>query len=457
MSVCIDKNFEEELGRTGSLFALVWFVMPLRPSTTRLLFATLLLLSLGFASPASAQKTAKKVTSVQAPGSSKVTKERALVVRQARRQRVRPEAIVELSAKLTKSILGGAKLGSAKVREAMSVAPLKARLKTFTAIAERDGHTVQTFTRRLRGMLKNGKKNRVVASEKTFFEVVPATKELFRESMGENVIWFASSANPNHLHTLVNDQNGGPTLTHNTYGSMMNEAGVDRLQYMAPVQLDNAQMARFTKYLNAGVEAGYSGRKSVYGFKNSRGDLVYETTCTNWATSAPIGDLQRWAKRADSQVIKASKAGHLGSEFSEGLHAALAKAPDSEARQTLVSQALKAPGLSTFVRGSVKRLGKEFETIIKQFPSRPPELVARQSLSEMMGVSRSQDPAKWMFDLLLSKSVPVVGVMAPTSNPKFKSMNFDMQVMGTFGAKGEVRKGFGVIPPERGGPAVVAE
>jgi hypothetical protein len=423
-----------------------------------ILLALLLFVS-SFSTSAYAQRSA--VTKVQSPTRAKTTKKAAAAVRQGRRQRVKPATVKKLGAKLTKSVLDGTKLTDTKFRNELSIAPLAARLAVFRDVAKSKGLKVQTFSRRLRGMLKNGKTNRVTKSHKTFFEVLPETVELFRESMGENVIWFAASENPNHLHTLVADQGGGTTMTHNTYGTQMNEAGITRLQYMAPAQVNKAQMARFTKYLNAGVEAGHSGRSKVYGFKNSRGEWIYETACTNWATSAPIGDLKRWANTVDKQIIASAKSGGLGVEFKDGLHAALAKAADAPARQALLTKALKAPGLSKHSQASAKRLVKEFDVILKNFPQRPPELVARQTLSEIMGVSRSQDPAKWMYDLMLSKSVPLVGVIAPTAHADFKSMEFDMQIMGKFNAKGNVvvsdgykKDGLGIVPPERGGAPV---
>jgi hypothetical protein len=402
-----------------------------------------------------------KVTKVQVPARAKVTAQKATAIKQARNQRVKPAVVKQLGVKMSKAALSGTKLTEANMRDQLAHEPLQSRLTVFKDVAKKNGTVVQSFTRRLRGMLKNGKTNRVVKSKKTFFEVLPATVDAFRESMGENVIWFAASASPNHLHTLVADQNGGKTLTHNTYGANMDAASIPRLQYMAPAQIDNAQMSRFTRYLNAGVEAGQSGKKQVYGFKNSRGKMVYETACTNWATSAPIGDLKRWAKSADKNIIKAAKAGALGVEFKDGLHAALAKAPDAAARTALVAKAVKAPGLSKITKSSAKRLGKEFDVILKAFPKRPADLVARQSLSEIMGVSRSQDPAKWMYDLILSKSVPVVGVLATERHADFKNIEIDMQIMGVFNAKGNVVKGtgykkdgLGVVPPDRGGAAV---
>ena len=395
---------------------------------------------------------------VQQPANAKVGKQKIAAVKRARNNRIKPAEVTKIGTKLSASVLGGKAMTDTAVRGEMAVAPLKARLSVFQAVAKSKGHTVQSFTRRLRGMLKNGKKNRVVTAEKTFFEVLPATVNDFREAMGENVIWFAAAASPGHLHTLVADQNGGPTLTHNTYGANMDVANVPRLQYLAPAHIDKAQMARFTKYLNAGNDAGHSDKSQVYGFKKSNGEWVYETACTNWATSAPIGDLHRWAQTVDKNIIKEVKSGALGAEFKDGLHAALAKASTPEARQALLATALGAPGLSNWTKSSVKRLGKEFDTILEKFPKRPAELVARQSLSEIMGVARSQDPAKWMYDLVLSKTVPVVGVLTTEKTANFKKMQFDMEIMGTITAKGTVVRGqgygggdLGVIPVERGG------
>src|SRR5690606_22154002 len=120
------------------------------------------------------------------------------------------------------------------------------------------------------------------------------------------------------------------------------------------------------------------------------------------------------------------KSGALGAEFKDGLHAALASAATPAARQTVLAKALKAPGLSKWTKSSAKRLGKEFDLIAEKFPNRPIELVARQSLSEIMKVSRSQDPAKWMYDLVMSKTVPVVGVLATEKSADFKNMEFNM-------------------------------
>jgi hypothetical protein len=408
--------------------------------------SALFLVAFLWSSSADAQRAIKKV---QSPNKGKVTAAQIAAVKKARTQRYTPTQ-VKLGATLSKSILGGTSITGPTMRQKLSISSLASRLTVFQNVAKSKGLGVQTFSRTLKGLSKNGKTSKAVEAKKTFFEVLPKTAALFRESMGENVIWFASSAAPYHLHTLVADQNGGKNLTHNTYGATMDKASITRTQYMAPAHLDKAQMARFTEYLNAGVKAGYSGRKSVYGFKNSKGKMIYETECTNWATSAPIGDLPKWVQKVDSSVKSSAASGKLGREFGDGLHAALAKAKNPTARKTLLTKALKAQGMTTATKNAVKKLAKEFDTILKQFPNRPAGLVARESLSKIMGVSRSQDPAKWMYDLILSKNAPVIGVISRAKDPNFKTMDFDLGIMGTFNAKGEVIKGsgrgLGVIP-----------
>ncbi len=416
----------------------------LRPKTLSL--SLLVLVAFLWASPADAQRAIKRV---QPPSKAKVTAAQVTAVRKARSQRHTPTQI-KLGATLSKSILGGASITGPTMRQKLSITSLAARLTVFKDVAKSKGLGVQTFTRTLKGMQKNGKTSKVVEAKKTFFEVLPKTTKAFRESMGENVIWFASSAAPYHLHTLVADQNGGKNLTHNTYGAYMNKAEITRTQYLAPAHLDKAQMSRFTEYLNAGVKAGYSGRKSVYGFKNSKGKMIYETECTNWATSAPIGDLPKWVQKVDVSVKAAAASGKLGAQFKDGLHAALSKAKTPAARKALLTKALKGQAKTTATHRSATRLAKEFDTILKQFPNRPAHLVGRESLSQIMGVSRSQDPAKWMYDLILSKNAPIIGVISQTKDTSFSTMPFDLGIMGTFNAKGELGKaggrGLGVIP-----------
>ncbi len=410
----------------------------------KLSLSLLVLIAFLWSSPAEAQRVLKRV---QPPSKAKVSSGQIAAVKKARRQRHTPTQ-VKLGAKLSKSILGGTSITGPTMRQKLSIASLAARLTVFKDVAKSKGLGVQTFTRTLKGMQKNGKSNKAVEAKKTFFEVLPKTNKLFRESMGENVIWFASSSSPYHLHTLVADQNGGKNMTHNTYGAYMNKAEITRTQYLAPAHLDKAQMSRFTEYLNAGVKAGYTGRKSVYGFKNSRGKMIYETECTNWATSAPIGDLPKWVQKVDATVKSSAASGKLGAEFKNGLHKALAKAKTATARKALLTKALK--GQTATTQRSAKRLAKEFDTILKQFPNRPAHLVARESLSKIMGVSRSQDPAKWMYDLILSKNAPIIGVISQTKDAGFKSMDFNLGIMGTFNAKGELSanggQGLGVIP-----------
>ena len=227
---------------------------------------------------------------VQPPGKASVSKQRALQVRQARAQRVAPLKVRSIAREISGALKNGKALIDVVLRKQVSNAPLASRLLAFQEIAKSQGHEVQSFQRRFRGLLKAGKTSRVSRPKKTVFEVLPGTLDLFRQTMGENVIWFAANSRPGHLHTLLADQDGGPKLTHNTYGTNFRDATITQTQYMAPVQLDRAQMARFTKYLNTGASAA---RKSeVYGFKSSSGKMVCDVTCTNWAT---LGSRRRLA------------------------------------------------------------------------------------------------------------------------------------------------------------------
>lgn len=401
--------------------------------TRRFLLLTAIAL-LCLTSTAEAQRKMK----VQGPGRGKVTHAMVAAAKKSRTQTVTRNTVKDGIA-LAKTAGRSPSLKTPALRKQIADAPLATRLTLFKSLAEKKGKGVQMFTRTLKGMLKNGKSTKLAKSKTTFFEVLPGTKTLFRETMGENVIWFASSASPYHLHTLLADQNGGAKMTHNTYGAYMDQATITRTQYLAPAVLDKAQMARFTKYLNAGVEAGYSDRGSVYGFKTSKGSTVYETTCTNWATSAPIGDVHPWVAKLDTAIAKDTS---LGPKFKEGLHAALAKPKSAQGRKALVETVL-ASSQPTRVKDAAKRLLKEFDTTLQQHPNRPAELVARQSLSQVMGVSRSQDPAKWMFDLILSRSTPVVGVISHSKDPNFKNMEFDLGIMGTINTDGVTVKGSG--------------
>jgi hypothetical protein len=385
----------------------------------------------------SSSAEAQRLKKVQGPARGKVTKAQISAAKASRRQTVN-RATVKEGITLAKTVAGRKSLSTPQVRKQITSAPLATRLTLFKTLAEGKGNGVQTFARTIKGRLKNGKTNKVIESKTTFFEVLPATKTLFRETMGENVIWFASSSSPYHLHTLLADQNGGKNLTHNTYGTNLDKASINRTQYLAPAVLDKAQMARFTKYLNAGIANG-DNKGSVYGFKTSKGKVVYETACTNWATTAPIGNVHPWIAKLDTAIAADAS---LGPKFKDGLHAALATPKSAKGRATLVDTVL-ASGQSQKVKTAAKRLLEEFNTTLKQHPNRPADLVARQSLSKVMGVSRSQDPAKWMFDLILSRSTPVVGVISTAKNANFKAMEFDLGIMGTIKQDGVTVRGNG--------------
>ncbi len=377
-------------------------------------------------------------------------------VKRVRAQGVTPYEVKATAARLNRRAvqLGEAGLGSRKFRSQLSQAPLASRLEVFVKAAARRGVSIQTFERRLRGMASGAnRKNKAVSVKKTFFEVTPESYDLFPKVMGENVIWFAANSSPGHLHTLVADQNGGGHFTHNTYGeASLSTASVDTnyTQYIAPALLTGPEMDRWVRYLNSGVK---NDKSTVYGFKTSSGKVITATACTNWATSAPIGELKRWVRTVDRRVARAAAEGRLGPKFKGGLHAVLAGAATAEARQALIAEVLAADGLTPHTRAGVKRLGKEFNFIATSWPNRPLDLVGRESLSTVMGVSRSQDPAKWMYDLFFSKRVPIIGVTSTARNASFSDSEFNLEIMGKIDASGNVVEGpsgsNGVIPPER--------
>lgn len=409
----------------------------------------LALLALLWSASAEAQ-----VRGVQRPSKSALSQKRVKAVKQARAQGVKPERVNELSATLGRraSELGEANLGDAGFRGDLSTAPLRARLEVFRKVAKERGVDVRTFDRRLRGMLKANGKNRVAKPKKRFFEITAETFDLFPKIMGENVIWFAASPSPYHLHTLLSDQDGGGTFTHNTYGKgPLTNATIPREQYLAGVQLTGPEMDRFVRYLNAGVE---HDKRGVYGFKTSSGTMICETACTNWATSAPVGPVERWIRSVDKRVSRAASEGRLDAKFSDGLHAALAKAADQGAREALLGELLRTDGLDRRTKDGARRLGKEFDRTLETFPNRPADLVGRESLASVVGVNRSQDPAKWMYDLFLSKRVPVIGIASTSAKADFDRMTFDLEIMGGIDEAGRVtpidgRDNLGVVPAGR--------
>jgi hypothetical protein len=242
-------------------------------------------------------------------------------------------------------------------------------------------------------------------------------------------------------------------------------------QYAMGVQLTDGEMDRLVRYMNAGSTANaqnYStGKTTVFGFYNSRKQKVTDIRCTNWATSAPIGELPRWARTIDRRITKNAEAGGLLAQgvpeilAAGGLHAALAQAATPEARADVVRRLVAVPGMSKWNKSAVRRMAKAFKKELADFPSRPADLVLRQSLAQTLGLNRSQDPAKWSFDLLVSKRVPVVAVLNGTRDAGLAQKLLNWEIMGSVDAAGTVvansyqdysnpnAKNLGVVPPEK--------
>ncbi len=374
-------------------------------------------------------------------------KARARLIRRGQGQRFRPQERQRLASELK-----AMDLNSADFQKKVSTAPLQVRMEVFNHFAKQasdNGTAPTTFTRRLRGMLKQHGKNRVAKPSKTFFEVTNANFDLFKKVMGKNVIWFAVNSSPGHLHTLIHDQNNGGKMHHNTYGegSGTNDATITGTftQYALPVVLTDAQMKRFTSYMNAGQKhhSHNDNNHSVYGFF-SRGQKVTKIACTNWVTSASIGELPRWAKTLDKRLVKMATAGQINvptAVAKKGLHAALVSAKTAEGRQQVVAAVL-GNQLSKWNKSAVKRMAKLFEKEATAFTNKPQDLMMRDALAKTLGLGRSQDPAKWSYDLLMSKKVPVVAILNSTPKAK-RDMELNMEIMGTVGANGWVKKSTG--------------
>ncbi|MCK5800961.1 MAG: hypothetical protein KAI47_27425 [Deltaproteobacteria bacterium] len=394
-------------------------------------------------------------------------KVRARQIRRGRAQRFSPRERQALVHELK-----GMGVNSPAFQKKISVAPLQARMEIFKAIAtETGGVAPTTFTRRLRGMLKQHGKNRVAKPSKSFVEVTNGNFELFQKTMGKNVIWFAVNSSPGHLHTLIHDQNNGGTFYHNTYGqgTLTNKATITGYytQYALPVVLTDAEMKRFTSYMNAGLKEHQHGDKpdhGVYGFY-SRGKKITNIACTNWVTPASIGKLPRWAKTIDKRLVKMAAAGEVNvpkAVAKKGLYKALVSLKTVKARKQLVAAVL-GNHLSKWNRSAVKRMAKAFEKEAKDFKDKPQELLMRDALAKTLGLGRSQDPAKWAYDLLMSKKVPVVAIL--NGQPKAtQDMEINMEIMGVIGKDGWVSRhnfnGYGIYSSDRadvGGIGVVPE
>ena len=388
---------------------------------------------------------------VEAPTVRGAQKIRTRLIRQGRAQRFTPQARQQLVQRLS-----AMNVDSADFKKQISAAPLQVRMDVFSKLsAAGTGGAVTTFNRRLRGMAKVDGKNRVRKPSKTFFEVTPDNFDLFKKVMGKNVIWFAVNSSPGHLHTLIADQGKGERFHHNTYGegSGTNDATITAstysgyTQYAFPVVLTDHEMARFTGYMNAGLKEHSHGDRpdhKTYGFY-AKGNKVTNIACTNWATSASIGELPRWARTIDRRLQKMGAAGQVNvpqDVVKKGLHGALAAAATPEARQQIITAVLGNANLTKWNRSAVKRMGKAFAKETAAFPNRPADLTMRSALAQTLGLGRSQDPAKWSYDLLMSKKVPVVAILNGSKSAQ-NTMEFNMEIMGTVGADGWVKKNTG--------------
>jgi hypothetical protein len=408
---------------------------------------------------------------IQGPNLSSMDKAtlaaRAKAIRGARGQAFSPVVRQSMVQRLV-----GMDLGSAEFKSQISSLPLQARAAIFTQKAAEAGTPAASHDRRLRGMLAQNGKKTVAHHKKQLVEVTTDNFDLFRKTMGGNTVWFAVNATPGHLHTLLADQGGGDRFHHNTYGVTTDTAGTTAhyTQYAMGVQLTDGEMDRLTRYMNTATTASNgqshdAGKNTVFGFYNSRKQKVTDIRCTNWATAAPIGELPRWARTLEGRVGKLVAAGTLASVpevgAAGGIHAALAAAPTAEARAELVKRVLAVQGMSKWNKSAVRRMAKAFKKELSDFPNRPADLVLRQSFAQTLGLGRSQDPAKWSYDLLMSKRVPVVAVLNGTRDANLPQKTLAWEIMGDIAPNGEVVpnshcdvmnlgvKNLGVVPPER--------
>jgi len=403
-------------------------------------------------------------------GNAATLRSRGQAIRRSRMQRYKPAMRQDLTRRLSAMDVNDPKFAAA-----ISKAPMKVRAEVFVNKANEANTPATKFTRRLRGMLKKGKRSKVAHPQKKFIEVSADNMDLFRKVNGGNVVWFAVNNSPGHLHTILADQGKGKQFHHNVYGVTTNEAKItgNFTQYAMGVHLTDKQTDRMVRYLNAGMKHGKSGdgyagdsgndgKLSVYGFYR-KGELVTGTNnvkCTNWATTAPIGSLPRWAKTIDKRLNKMAAANTLSAipeiKSAGGLHAALSAAADSGARRDIINRVLAVQNMSKWNRSAVKRMAKAFNKQTADFPNRPKDLVLRASLADTMGLSRSQDPAKWSYDLMMSKRVPVVAILNGQRDANIATKEINMEIMGKIDASGRVVNGnyynggnLGVIPADR--------
>src|SRR5688572_18689504 len=190
--------------------------MPSMPGRGHHALARLAVVAVVCWSSAALARPPGRISEVQRPSRAAIkANPRAAAIKRARAQGIRPEEVAA-SGEALDARAQAAGLSNPELRTELSTAPMRARLDVLVKAAARRGQTVRTFDRRLRGMLKNGKRNRVTSPMKRFFEVTPETFDLLPKVMGGNVVWFAASQYPDHLHTLLADQGRGRNFTHNT-------------------------------------------------------------------------------------------------------------------------------------------------------------------------------------------------------------------------------------------------
>ncbi len=385
---------------------------------------------------------------------------RAQAIRAARGQAFKPAQRQDMVQRMV-----GLDVGSAEFKSQISALPLQARAAIFAQKAATANTPVASHDRRLRGMLTEFGASKVAKPKKQFIEVTGDNFNLFRQTMGGNTVWFAVNDSPGHLHTLLADQGAGDRFHHNTYGVTTDTASItgNYTQYAMGVQLTDGEMDRLVRYMNTATTANSTsaGKTSVFGFFNSRKQKVTDIRCTNWATAAPIGDLPRWATTLEGRVNKLVASGAMAAvpelATAGGLHAALAAAPTAEARAELVKRVLAAQGMTKWNKSAVHRMAKAFKKELSEWPNRPADLVLRQSFAQQLGLGRSQDPAKWSYDLLMSKRVPVIAVLNGQRDANLPQKTLAWEIMGDISASGAVvpnshygdKKNLGVVPPER--------
>ncbi len=343
----------------------------------------------------------------------------------------------------------------------ISAAPLEVRHAVFQHLAQEVGGS-ESAERAIRGYMPHLQKT--VKTKKRFFTLTTENFSLFQKVMGRNVVWFTLNNNPNHLFTMLMDQNTSDKGYSNTYGkdnSRIAKVG-SFLQVALPLVLTDKQMDRFVDYMNTGVK---HGKEKAFGFFTTRdGQEVKipasKIACTNWATAAPIGSLAGWIKDLDHQIKDLANSGQLNDVprtlGKKGLHGLLAAVSQGERglkshanikglrvrvrnlRNTIIQQVLaNEQVISGQLRENVQQLGRLFDKERRDFYKRSPDTVGRKPLAHLAEALRSQNPDKWGGDLMLSKLVPLVAVLAKPATEEIGSVMINLRYAGTVGNDGK--------------------